>query len=247
MIFTTFILIASAATLFASSEVATPPKSQFLTREVRYDNEMLIRLPPTRAAIAATQRLDLDIWGHPSKRTGIDVRVSPAQLKRLKPLLGIDRNRFRVLNANIQKSIDAETVRLNEKLGKFVAPGDWFKEYRRYADIVTWCANLAKAYPNVVKHTASIGKSVEGRDIPMLKITAPGDAANRKRIWFQGLQHAREWISVMTVMYIADVLASGFPTNERVKTILEKVEVVLVPLANPDGYECTYLACFRCV
>jgi len=56
----------------------------------------------------------------------------------------------------------------------------------------------------------------------------------------QGLQHAREWISAATMQYLADALASGYASDSRIKSILDKVEVLIVPVANPDGYVYTW-------
>jgi len=99
---------------------------------------------------------------------------------------------------------------------------------------------LASAHSNLVTFEASIGTTVEGRAIPLLRITGTGGSGNKKRVWLQSLQHAREWISGATTQYIADQLASGYPSNARIKTILDQIEFVIVPVANPDGYEYTW-------
>lgn len=52
-----------------------------------------------------------------------------------------------------------------------------------------------------------------------------------------GGMHAREWASIVGVMYTAEQLllrhASSTDTNA---SLLDHVEVVVVPVANPDGY-----------
>jgi hypothetical protein len=70
----------------------------------------------------------------------------------------------------------------------------------------------------------------------MLRITGEDKGKDKKRVWLQSLQHAREWISGATMQFIADGLASGYPSNPRVKGVLDQVEFLIVPVANPDGY-----------
>ena len=53
-------------------------------------------------------------------------------------------------------------------------------------------------------------------------------------------QHAREWISPMTVMYIAERLASTYETDPRVRAILDRAEFIFVPVVNTDGYVYTW-------
>jgi len=117
-------------------------------------------------------------------------------------------------------------------------PGAFFDNYRRYAEIVTELKNLATKYPAITKFTPSIGKSVEGRDIPAITISASGfKNATIKRIFWQGGQHAREWIGPATVMYQIVKLLENYGTDPLVTSFLQNMEFVVVPLSNPDGYE----------
>jgi len=85
---------------------------------------------------------------------------------------------------------------------------------------------------------------VESRDIPLLRITSTttGKADTKKRVWLQGLQHAREWIATTTVQYIAYQLVLGYTANNNtaIKSLLDQLEIIIVPIANPDGYEFTW-------
>jgi len=96
---------------------------------------------------------------------------------------------------------------------------------------------LAGTYSSLVKFEDSIGQTVEGRKIPLVRITGTGgDNATKKRVWLQGMQHAREWISGATMQYVADALAGGYASDSRIKGLMDKVEFVIVPVCNPDGY-----------
>eukprot|EP00171_Calliarthron_tuberculosum_P006396 IDg6396t1 len=54
------------------------------------------------------------------------------------------------------------------------------------------------------------------------------------RVLINGMQHAREWISVMAPTYVAERLAASDASD--IVSVLKLVEVIVVPLVNPDGY-----------
>jgi murein tripeptide amidase MpaA len=50
-----------------------------------------------------------------------------------------------------------------------------------------------------------------------------------------GLQHAREWISGMSVMFAAEQLLWQSEGDESVAALLNSVEILAMPVVNPDG------------
>ena len=85
-----------------------------------------------------------------------------------------------------------------------------------------------------------IGLSHEGREIRGVVLNAGG--GDKPAVLFNGCQHAREWISPMTTINIADSLADGYGTDPTITALLDKVEVIVIPVVNPDGFEYTYAA-----
>ena len=57
-----------------------------------------------------------------------------------------------------------------------------------YPDIVNWYEELSQNFSEIVKFVPSIGKSVEGRDMPAVHITA--SSADALKIYFQCQIHA---------------------------------------------------------
>ncbi|MPC13951.1 Carboxypeptidase A4 [Portunus trituberculatus] len=79
----------------------------------------------------------------------------------------------------------------------------------------------------------SIGKSVQGRDIWRVHIRPYGDTGEdvrRNAVWFEAGIHAREWISPATACHLLDYLVAD-------KSLTNNLDVYMVPVANPDGYE----------
>ena len=107
----------------------------------------------------------------------------------------------------------------------------------------------------------SLGKSFEGRDIVAAKISwRPEDASasasananangtgseprpkltapDKPGLLIDAGIHAREWIAPTTALYAVHQLVRE-PANRH---ILRHVDVFVVPVLNPDGYEYTHL------
>ena len=85
-----------------------------------------------------------------------------------------------------------------------------------------------------------LGQSHEGRDIRGVVINV--DGSEKPGVLFNGCQHAREWISPPSTWYIAETLAAGYGVDPQITSLLDRVEVIVIPIVNPDGYEHTYEA-----
>ncbi|XP_022248674.1 carboxypeptidase B-like, partial [Limulus polyphemus] len=83
---------------------------------------------------------------------------------------------------------------------------------------------LASEYPKLAS-TFSIGKSFEGRDLLVLKITTY-KSSKKPIIWIDGGTHAREWITPSSALYIATKLLNDY-----------EIDANVTKLMNPDGYE----------
>ena len=117
-------------------------------------------------------------------------------------------------------------------------PEGYFRSYHRFSEVVDFMENMAEFNPSIARFVPSIGKSVEGRDIPVIHIRGAKTEANKlKTIWFSGGIHAREWISVAVVQYLIYKLITEYGKDEQVTQLLNQIEFVIAPCINPDGYE----------
>ncbi|KXS21433.1 hypothetical protein M427DRAFT_40957 [Gonapodya prolifera JEL478] len=216
--------------------------------------------------------LALDVWGvHRTDEGGfaVDFRCSDEQLRTVADTLGVEADKrveMEVVNPDIQEAIDRENVRLlkahvekvkgmAKKPGKKPPPANpsnpsaWFKEYHPYPEILSFFSNLAAEHPSLATFTPSIGKTYEGRDIAAITISAvpaeARDALKVKQIWWQGMIHAREWISGATVQFLAHKLLTAHadesdPDHTWAVKVLNESEFTIIPTVNPDGYEYTW-------
>lgn len=149
--------------------------------------------------------------------------------------------RFDVLIADVQTLIDAERQEneLAREGGIASDPLAWFTAYRTNAEVSIHMDDLAALHPDLVEKI-TVGTSHERRTIHGLRIASPTAPANRPVILLNGCQHAREWISVMVPMYIADQLVRKYDEDAQIQTLLDQIEFLVVPIVNPDGYAYTH-------
>lgn len=95
---------------------------------------------------------------------------------------------------------------------------------------------LQDTYPSYATFNESIGMSVEGRKIPSLKISDPSATGPKKAVFWNGGQHAREWVSPSTVFYLANQLLEK-REDPKVSSWLQKLDFHFIPMQNPDGYQ----------
>ena len=107
---------------------------------------------------------------------------------------------------------------------------DWYGYYS-HLHINDFIDGLACANPGWVK-TVSIGRTYEDRDMRVIEINKAGPEA--PIAWIEAGIHAREWISSATATYIINQLVNNYDEN---KEIVDNLNIHILPMANPDGYE----------
>ncbi|KAI9333208.1 putative carboxypeptidase precursor [Zopfochytrium polystomum] len=184
--------------------------------------------------------LHLDVWTHRIQpNAAADVRVkSLAEAARLRTALP---NLCTIKNHDVYAdAATPEDAALAANTLVNAATDTFFNSYQTYDNIVAKLKTLSTTYPGLTTYTASIGTTIEGRAIPSLIVTDNSVAAtNKKMIWWNGGQHAREWISPAVVMYITTKLLSN-ANAEPYATWLKTTQFVITPINNPDGYAYTF-------
>lgn len=111
----------------------------------------------------------------------------------------------------------------------------WFEDFHTYDQIKLWFQALSVKHQDLVRFVPSIGQSVQGRDLFAVHISANISSSTKKpKVWFQSLIHPREWLTGSTTQWLAHELISTRPE------LLEQVEIIFIPVVNPDGYEITW-------
>jgi hypothetical protein len=105
------------------------------------------------------------------------------------------------------------------------------KGFTNYDELIAYLNELQQAHPAVMK-ISYIGESQKGKQIPLVTLNK-GTADNTVRVWLQGGLHGDEMASTEGVLYMLDKILN----DAKYTTLLDKLEIRLVPMANIDGYE----------
>lgn len=182
--------------------------------------------PRNPEELAMTLDLSVDVWteqvaaDHP-----VIVVLGPEGLAAL-DARGVP---HRIVVDDIHAVAEAERARLEQRTAA-VASADWFAEYRDVQEVSDYLDVLGERH-GPLANVRRFGASIEGWPIRAVEISRGGDIG----IVLNGGQHAREWISVMVTMCVADRLLAS-QDDPRIDNILDSVTFTIAPLVNPDGY-----------
>ncbi len=165
----------------------------------------------------------------------VDFRVSPDAYAALAKS-GIS---HRVLIEDVQALIDREQ-RAGEAPNAGVGPRapSWFDAYQPLSAVSARVDELVAASSGRAQRVV-LGSSIQDREIFAIKISsgAANGGGDKPAVVINGCQHAREWITVMASMYLAEALLSGYGTDSRITRVVDATDWYIVPIVNVDGYE----------
>ena len=97
--------------------------------------------------------------------------------------------------------------------------------------------SFAAKFPQICAPKTSIGKSIEGRDLWMVKISDNvAQKENEPEVYYDAVHHAREPLSMTTTLLFMDRLLEGYGSDPELTFIVDERELYFVPCVNPDGY-----------
>jgi len=151
------------------------------------------------------------------------VVVSPAELS------GLFASRVRFVR---------ETDRLSGTALAALSPSGGINgAYHSSLELETDLRLLEQAHPDLAR-VVELGASLEGRPIYGLKISDHVDRdEGEPAALFIGCHHAREWISVEIPFLFGKFLLENYAVNPAVRDVVDRAEIWIVPIANPDGLE----------
>lgn len=211
--------------------------------QVQYSNHQVLRCFPTNRQqldslhkLSEDQTLNWDFWAEPRKIGGpVDILTTPENEQLVKSKmneLGVD---CKVMIDDVQEAINYEA------LFKSKADASYFESYHTWEEVQAYIENLAAEFPSSAS-VSTIGNTYQGRPIKIIKIQKD-PSKPKKTIWIDGGLHAREWIAVPTVSYIADTLLRTYGTPAATNSstfLLDNFDFIVCPILNVDGYEYTW-------
>jgi len=113
-----------------------------------------------------------------------------------------------------------------------------FNTYYTYAQLTERLAWLAEQHAGIMQ-VAALGKSYEGREIPLVVLTnrETGPDAEKPAFWMDANIHATELTASMAALYFIKKVVEGYGRDPKLTRILDEQVVYVVPRLNPDGAE----------
>jgi hypothetical protein len=109
--------------------------------------------------------------------------------------------------------------------------------YHNLPEMVAEIQQAAVDYPNLVQ-VKSIGKSYEGRDILIAKVTnnVSVDEAAKPEVLIDALHHAREHLSTEQALAVLRWLTTGYGHDTTITSLVNTRVVWIIFALNPDGF-----------
>ena len=214
-----------------------------LPRDVaNYDGYKVVRVQThgdAAAVMKALSTLNYDQW---SARVEdfVDISLSNEDFEKFQAL-GLSSS---VMHEDLGADIAAETTdsseyqatALERRQNGALPSTSWFNSYHSYSEHVQYWNDLRAAFPSNSQRFV-VGNSFENREIFGLKLFGANTGASKKAVIWHGTVHAREWITTMTVEYLAYNIINGYRNNDaRYRALLDEFDFYIIPVVNPDGF-----------
>jgi len=206
---------------------ATPEPFPFSDR---YPAQVQIAAPRDMATLVASQidiaRVELESGGYPQPGAPFSPLVATVYIS-AEEAASLGRAGLKAV------AIPNEALRAWRLYG----PGtDQPSGWPTYDQWVARMQALATAHPELVR-MVSIGQSVQGRALWMLKITDHPDVEeDEPEFRYVSTMHGIEPVGAELCLRLAELLTANYGADPGLTALVDELEIWLFPLFNPDGY-----------
>lgn len=138
----------------------------------------------------------------------------------------------RLASVDIQELVTDVTVPDNFEFGSMGG-------FPIFSEITDALDKMYALYPNLITAKSSIGQSIEGRDLWVVRIGI-GSVAENPEVLYTALHHAREPAGATTLIYFMWWLLENYQTDPLAAYLIDNRDLYFIPVVNPDGYELNY-------
>lgn len=183
----------------------------------------------SRNDIEIARELPLDIWSDRLAPGSVLARVR-AEDRALLDSSGLG---YSVVSLDVDDDVARTRLQLDQRPSASHGDGSYFENYRDLEEINAELDALVAEHGDLAV-VSTYGESLEGRELRALEITRARNS-DAPVVVLNAAQHAREWVSVTSAMYVANALVHRADEPEF-DSLLTQVVFVIVPVVNPDGY-----------
>lgn len=122
--------------------------------------------------------------------------------------------------------------------GSAVEETETYKTYYSYVELTRRLNSLARRYPHIA-NLSSIGRSIEGRELWVMRVTkeSSADVPGKPKFKYVGNMHGDETISRQVLVYLIEYLLKSYGGDQRVTELVNNTDIYIMPSMNPDGFE----------
>jgi carboxypeptidase T len=154
---------------------------------------------------------------------------------------------YEILIEDVSKYYADRNIGLSTNVDDYKEAGDYavpenfefgsMSGHATYAEIVAQLDNMVNLFPNLITVKESIGQSVEGREMWMVKISDnPNINETEPKVLYTALHHAREPVGAMQMLFYMYYLLENYDNDPFIQTLVDNTEMYFIPVVNPDGY-----------
>jgi carboxypeptidase T len=169
----------------------------------------------------------------------------------------IEDSQAHFLQRNKSRTAEKRNVTCNNNADVYEQPDNFnlgsMGGYLTYQEILDELDDMRTRHPNLISAPSNISTfltegqpnnsvtpSIGGNPIKWIKITDNPDSEssveNEPQLLYNAINHAREPVSVMQLIYYMWYLLENYDTDLEVQNIVNNTELFFIPVVNPDGY-----------
>ena len=154
---------------------------------------------------------------------------------------------YDIIIDDVSKFYTERNIGKSTNVADYKGPGDWqvpenfefgsMGGHCTYDEVVYHLDKMHNLFPDLITEKESIGQSIEGRDLWMVKISDnPGVNEDEPEVLYTGIHHAREPESMMQLLFFMYYVLENYDNDPTIQALVDNREMYFIPVVNPDGY-----------
>jgi carboxypeptidase D len=150
-------------------------------------------------------------------------------------LVAEEEDKLTLLGFDVARIPDEAKIAAEREATEGIAPDA--AAYHTYATLTSALQQVVQDHPSIAR-LESAGKSVQGRELWILKVSKNPDVAeDEPAVRYIAAMHGDEVVGKENCINFIDLLTDGYGADARVTALVDSAEIWILPSANPDGTE----------
>ena len=218
--------------------------SPIVAQRMHY-HRISVTISPERLEYLFNHGLEVDHFGYEDKKhftaelSDADVQVFKKNGIAVTYLIKDLEKNYQKVNEQINK--EAALNKAKVRAGAVATPTNFnlgsYAGYYSFSELPALLDQMRALYPNLISAKTTIGTSVQGRPLYMVRISDNPDVdENEPEVMLNALHHAREPMSLSQLVFFMWYVLENYSKDKEIRTLINSTELYIVPCVNPDGY-----------